>query len=61
MSLLLRFDLLVRSPYKYFFGEAANIENERCHMSKDDPIDEGEQGAREIFRHKLIEEREHFN
>ena len=61
MSLLLRFDLLYRSPYKYFFGEPANIENERCHMGKDNPIDEGEQGAREIFRHELIEEREHFN
>ena len=61
MSLLLRFDLLFRSPYKYFFGEAANIKDECCHMSKDDPIDEGEQGAREIFRHELIEEREHFN
>ena len=59
-SLLLGFDLLFRSSNEYLFGEAADVENKGCHVRKNYPINEGQQGAREVFGHELIEEWEHF-
>lgn len=60
VSLLLGLYFLFWGSNEYLLGEAAEIENERCNVCKNNPVNEGKKWSWEVIRHKLIEEWEHF-